>query len=72
MDNAQFLELRFILGDDQRVGKVNKDELASKKKSINKVKESNTILGVEDKKDDGEDGLVDVNVSTTGENAMVE
>ena len=64
--------MRFILGDEQRVGKVNKDELANKKKSINQVKESNTILGVEDKKDDGVDGLVDVNVSTTGENAMVE
>jgi len=63
--------LRFILGDEQRVGKVNKDELANKKKSINQVKESNKILGVEDKKDDGVDGLVDVNVSTTCENAMV-
>jgi len=47
VDNAQFPELRFTLGDDQRVGKVKKDELARKQKSINQVKESNTILGGE-------------------------
>lgn len=47
VDSAQFSELRFILGDHQKVGKEKKDELAGKQMSLNQVKESNTILGGE-------------------------
>lgn len=47
LNNGQFSELRFILGDHQKVGKEKKDELAGKQKSLNQVEESNTILGGE-------------------------
>lgn len=47
VDSAQFSQLRFILGDHQKVGKEKKDELAGKQMSLNQVKESNTILGGE-------------------------
>lgn len=47
VDIVEMPEWKLILGDDQGVGKEKRDELARKQKSMNQVKESNTIPGGE-------------------------